>query len=395
MKQDLWTQQLRNKLAEHKVAPPEGLWEDIEAALELQPRRSRFVAWRRWAAAASVAALIAGGGYWLLPSEAPLLSPEAPLSPPEAPLLPPEGGTIALTDKTNEAPSGAVGGAPDKPEAPLLSPEGGTIDPTGKTNEAPSGAVGGAPGAVGGTPDKLMCPPRGATGGLRATRGLRKQPTLSLYAMNGMGAQNSRNGVQMAGALAKQFWETYEQSNVASARANDPIYLAGYEERENHHQPFICGLTLSYPLTERLSLTTGVVYTRLSSDFTQIMLNQQMQQEQTLHYVGVPVGLSYRLWSYKGFRSYLSAGAKADWNVSTHLVTEGVTQELPKDRIQWSLNGGLGLQYDVVPQLGLYAEPGLSWYPDNGSNLKNYFKEKPLNFNVQVGLRLTFTKKKL
>ena len=34
MKQDPWIEQLREKLAEHKVAPPEGLWEDIEAALQ-------------------------------------------------------------------------------------------------------------------------------------------------------------------------------------------------------------------------------------------------------------------------------------------------------------------------------------------------------------------------
>jgi hypothetical protein len=223
----------------------------------------------------------------------------------------------------------------------------------------------------------------------------RKSPTISLYAMNGMGAQNSRNGVEMAGALAKQYWETYEHSNFASARGYEPIYLTGYEEREHHHQPFICGLSLSYPLTERLSLTTGVVYTKLRSDFTQVMRSQQIEQEQTLHYIGVPLSLSYRVWAYQGFRTYLSAGAKADWNVKTHLVTEGVTQELPKDRLQWSLNGSLGVQYDVVPQLGLYVEPGVSWYPDNGSLLRNYFKDKPLNFNVQMGLRLTFTKKKL
>ena len=34
------------------------------------------------------------------------------------------------------------------PQAPLSSPEGDTIDPALKTNEAPSGAVGGAPGAL-------------------------------------------------------------------------------------------------------------------------------------------------------------------------------------------------------------------------------------------------------
>ena len=119
-----------------------------------------------------------------------------------------------------------------------------------------------------------------------------------------------------------------------------------------------------------------------------MMRSQQIQQEQTLHYVGVPLVLSYRLWQYRGFRTYLSAGAQADWNVATHLETEGVSQQLPKDRMQWSLNGSVGLQYDVIPQLGLYAEPGLSWYPDNGSRLQNYFKDKPLTFSLQIGLRL-------
>ena len=70
MKQDNWTKQLHDKLAEHEMAAPEGLWADIEAALAQQPaeaphpRPSRFVTLRRWAAAAAVAALTLGGGYW-------------------------------------------------------------------------------------------------------------------------------------------------------------------------------------------------------------------------------------------------------------------------------------------------------------------------------------------
>ena len=64
MKLDKWTQQLHDKLAEHEVAPPDDLWADIEAALPT-PRKSRFVALRRWAAAAAVAALMIGGGYML------------------------------------------------------------------------------------------------------------------------------------------------------------------------------------------------------------------------------------------------------------------------------------------------------------------------------------------
>lgn len=394
MKQDQWTQQLRDKLAEHKVAPPEGLWEDIEAALQQQSRQSRFVALRRWAVAASLAALMAGGGYWWwsqkdvpLSAQADRVAAEQPAqlaqsqpSPQEERIEVVEPVTrISRPKRRDPQPIAQI-------EPPLPTPSAEEKEEVVKEGVTPSEPK---------SERRIVTEEPYRPMKESVVRKTGKSPTLSLYAMNGMGAQNSSNGVQMADALAKQYWETYEQSNYAAARAYDPIYLTGYEEREHHHQPFICGLSLSYPLTERLSLTTGVVYTKLNSDFTQIMRSQQIQQEQTLHYVGVPLSLSYLLWSYKGFRTYLSAGAKADWNVSTHLVTEGVTQELPKDRMQWSLNGSLGLQYDVVPQLGLYAEPGVSWYPNNGSNLRNYFKDKPLNFNVQVGLRLTFMKKKL
>ena len=65
MNQDKWIEQLRDKLADHQVAPPEGLWENIEAALN---RRARLIALRRWAVAATLAALIATGGYWWMNS---------------------------------------------------------------------------------------------------------------------------------------------------------------------------------------------------------------------------------------------------------------------------------------------------------------------------------------
>ena len=216
----------------------------------------------------------------------------------------------------------------------------------------------------------------------------KRQLTLGLYAMNGLDNKNSSNGVLMADALVKQYMDTYANSYDAAARSSEPVWLAGYEEHQHHHRPTTYGLTLSYPFSSRFSLTSGVVYSKLQSDFTQMMRNQQIQQEQTLHYVGIPLSLSYKLWTYRRFRTYLSAGVKADWNVATHLETEGVSQDLPKDHMQWSLNGSLGLQYDIVPQLGLYVEPNLNWYPDNGSAIQNYFKDKPLNLGLQLGLRL-------
>lgn len=232
--------------------------------------------------------------------------------------------------------------------------------------------------------------PRTKTSPSRRTSPLKGSPALGLYAMNGINSQRSSNGVLMADALARKFNDTYANSYGATTRTPEPIYLTGFEERQHHQRPISYGLTLSYPLTKRLSLTSGVIYTKLASDFTQIMRSQKVEQEQTLHYVGIPIGLNYQLWALKGFRAYASAGTLAYWNVATHLVTEGVTQELPKDRMQWGFNGSIGAQYDIVPLFGLYVEPGLSYYPDNGSRLQNFFKDKPWNMSLQVGLRINF-----
>ena len=58
-----------------------------------------------------------------------------------------------------------------------------------------------------------------------------------------------------------------------------------------------------------------------------------------------------------------------------------------RDRWQFSLRGGLGVEYDIIPQLGIYVEPGVKYYFDNGSRVQSFFKDKPTNFNLQVGLR--------
>ena len=61
---------------------------------------------------------------------------------------------------------------------------------------------------------------------------------------------------------------------------------------------------------------------------------------------------------------------------------------MDRDDVQWSVNAAAGAQYDVIPQLGVYVEPGVKYYIDNGSAIENYFKDKPVSFSLQVGLRL-------
>ena len=155
-----------------------------------------------------------------------------------------------------------------------------------------------------------------------------------------------------------------------------------------HHAPVSVGLQVAFGIAPRLSLSTGMVYTRTSSDFYPYAPGSSYKVHQVLHYVGIPVGLNYEFWQSGGFHAYVMAGAEADYNVKNDTEEEGVKKENAKrDRVQFSGKASLGAQYDITPKVGLYIEPGAKYYFDNGSHVENTFKDKKLNFNLQFGLR--------
>ena len=101
----------------------------------------------------------------------------------------------------------------------------------------------------------------------------------------------------------------------------------------------------------------------------------------------MPLSASYKLFSTGRLHAYVTAGAQADFNVSATLKTDEVSVGIKKDRPQFSVNAAAGVEYDIIPQLGLYAEPGVRYYIDNQSSTDNIFKDKPCNFSLQVGIR--------
>lgn len=154
-----------------------------------------------------------------------------------------------------------------------------------------------------------------------------------------------------------------------------------------HHFPVSVGLQVGVPLLPRLSLTTGVVYTQTCSDFTYQYGSGKTVVNQSLHYVGIPVGFSYEVWGISRLHTYVNVGGEGAVNVKNKTLMDGNRTDVGRDKMQWSANASLGIQFDVIPQLGIYAEPGAKYYFDNGSHVDNVFKDKKLNFNFQFGLR--------
>lgn len=169
----------------------------------------------------------------------------------------------------------------------------------------------------------------------------------------------------------------------------------------DHHLPIRIGLSVAYALTDRLSISSGLTYTRLSSDIKDTSRESKYIGEQRLHYVGIPVNVSYKVASFRWLGLYGTAGVLAEKCVSG-TTDEGYvenntmkytnTHDISSKPLQMSVNAGVGIQFDFIDNVGIYAEPGLSYYFDDGSALQTIYKEKPLNFNLNVGVRFKLSK---
>lgn len=177
-------------------------------------------------------------------------------------------------------------------------------------------------------------------------------------------------------------------NKVQSVLSNAPLQLADYSQTKHHYHPMSFGLSVGYNLTPRLTLTTGMVYTYASSDFTSSAAGDDIIETQRLHYIGVPLNLKYKVWGNNAIHTYATAGCQADFNVSAKMQTGDITTDADKDHTQWSVGGAVGVQYNIIPRMGIYAEPGMRYYIDNKSSVETIFKEKKLNFNLQLGVRV-------
>lgn len=226
--------------------------------------------------------------------------------------------------------------------------------------------------------------------------------SMKLYAENlgaGMGNVNSGSNIvnrySDSGVMADPMPGVYPDPSVGGSNDVDYLMAAAYKAlqkspqgKAKHHVPVSVGMQIAFGVAPRLSLSTGVVYTRTSSDFYPYAPNNDYNVHQVLHYVGIPVGLNYELWRSGGFHAYVMAGAEAAYNVKNDTDEDGTRkQDAKRDRVQFSGKASLGAQYDISPSVGLYIEPGAKYYFDNGSDVENTFKDKKLNFNLQFGLR--------
>lgn len=151
-----------------------------------------------------------------------------------------------------------------------------------------------------------------------------------------------------------------------------------------HHQPISFGLSVRKALGKGFSLESGLTYTLLSSDAK--LANDDHQIEQKLHYIGIPLRANWNFLDKKLVTLYVSGGGMVEKCVYGKLGSEKETVK----PLQFSVSGAVGAQLNATKRVGIYVEPGVAYYFDDGSDIQTIRKENPFNFNIQAGIRLTY-----
>lgn len=409
---DNWLKDVHDKMAGYEADEPSGLWDDICRARRADTRRpartARLV--RMWSGGVAVAAAVAGIVCLLVPRNdgngGPTVRPVATatstaraLTPPPAPqqALPAAqtaGGPAATTRQDASSAAHLDHGATAAATRAADTLSAGESSPRHNATGTPR-----TPATLPATDETHLRPDAHAA--LAAAGGHRRRRlAVSVYMNGSSGSSLSRRYVsngEIAGlGPGNSDWDDNPLLGIIAYNQGKDV-----EKKVRHHLPLKTGVSLAWPLSPRVSLTTGLTYAFLRSDFRDGGNSHYLKQQQQLHYVGLPLGFQVNALAWKNLTLYASAGLLAEQCVAGKLETEYVldnkqkaskSENIPTRPFQFSVNASAGLQYNFTNTVALFAEPGVSYFFNDGSSLNTIYKEKPFQFNLHLGLRISFRK---
>lgn len=444
-----WKKQMQQKMADYRESDIDVSWEEIEQALDANrkqaldanKKQARVVPlWTKRVAAAAVILLIAGGGYWMLQEQ----RADAPETSVAKVVKTPQSGSVAqaIASLKDEAAQTVV--TPEKdiaqmlqnvmaqqheeiPEREVTPQPKATTEPEATTQASASQAETTPPAektAASPTPTQQHqasstpthqhqvspAPTHHQTiypSDLRRRTAPSNRLTAKVYLSNTMASANSLsfdyiqeldynnqngntnfNGGEDGKDGKNGSDGTTTENGEDDLENMDPAYkTVQTAEKAHHHQPIRFGFSLRYRFDDRWSVESGLTYTRLSADITNTVDGQTTATEQRLNYIGIPFNVQYLMWGSRYVNVYVAAGGLVEKMVKGSRTTQGTSNSVSIHPLQVSVNGALGAEFKFTEGLSLYAEPALNYYFDNHSAIPTFYQEKPLNFNLNLGLR--------
>ena len=206
--------------------------------------------------------------------------------------------------------------------------------------------------------------------------------------IDGKDSSNHNGGSSVSNAYLESFYQMYAQLE----RQQTPV-------EEAHHQlPFTVGVSLRLPLSARWAIGSGLNYTRLASTFDYGSKEAYDHTVQRLHYLGIPVRCDYQLFQRPHWNIYVDLGGSVEIPLTGTASTDRIFYDgrrVSKGEnrlsapVQFSIGGGVGVQFSINRHIGLYAEPQVQWFIPTGSNIETYRTTHPFHFVPTFGVRWT------
>lgn len=226
--------------------------------------------------------------------------------------------------------------------------------------------------------------------------------------VNGSGSASSLSSRPTAAALGANPLDCgVSSADWVDRRVESAAGVIVYNQPEvtteySHKMPVKIGASIRYDFNKFLGIESGLTYSFLSSDLKtgkEGAVSSWSKGVQSMHYLGIPLNLSFNIFSSRYFNAYVTAGGLMEKCVRGSLKTDeyldgkyhgSSSTALMQKGLQWSVNGAAGIQVNILPQLGLYMEPGVSHHFRNNSKVRTIYSDKPTDFSLSFGLRYTF-----
>ncbi len=224
----------------------------------------------------------------------------------------------------------------------------------------------------------------------------RNRIVLAAYMSGGLNASSgSQRDAAMSAAVGSEgaSWEGEPMMGIMLYNQGLPTHV-----RYTHYMPIRAGVSVAWRFSKRVGVETGLIYSCLLSDYEDGSESHYMAGQQTLHYIGVPLNLTCDIYAWRKLAVYGSVGGTAEYCVGgvqrTDYVLNNQCEQTVVERIsehpwQFSATLAAGVQYNCLPWLGVYAEPGATYRFRDKSPLQSIYKQRPFNFSLNLGVRFT------
>ena len=386
---------VRNLLqdAEEEVSPR--VWEGVAAGLN---RKARVVPVWRWAAVSVAAAAAVVAAFVVFHSNPSISYQETPsataMAEPAAPAVAEEPASVTEEEPVS-VPTKAVAVKRSQPRQEVVAPVSALpadeIQPVAVQPQQPVRLV--QKNAVPVTERTALLNDHSLLNQLAYTE--RQKPSDKGFSLIASGQiQGNQRGEVPSMAYSKPY-------SAPPFGAGEGIYNETPET--NFRLPFSIGLAVRYNFTNRWAIGTGVRYTNLGRTFIADFVSgegitiPQTDIDNEQHWLGVPLNVYYDIVNRGRWRVHAFVGGAAEFLLDNdflvHYSPKDIHFHQNSKSTQWSVAGGLGVEFRITPHVGIYLDPNFRYYFNTENQPRSLRTIQPLLFEMEAGVRFSFGQK--